>query len=65
MDLGTDGSLGVLSVVDTQRCCKEIRKKWCWDRFGGVGEGWGRNQHCMKSNLRAEIVCVTHYSYLL
>ena len=44
MDLGTDGSLGVLSVVDTQRCCKEIRKKWCWDRFDGVEEGWGRNQ---------------------
>ena len=44
MDLGTDGSLGVLSVVDAQRCCKEIRKKWCWDRFDGVEEGWGRNQ---------------------
>ena len=40
MDLGTEGSLGVLSMVDAQRCCKEIRKKRCWDRFGGVGEGW-------------------------
>ena len=44
MDLGTDGSLGVFSVVDTQRCCKEIRKKWHWDWFGGVGGGWGTNQ---------------------
>ena len=51
VDLGTDGSLGVLSIVDTQRCCKEIRKKWCWDWFGGVGEGWGSNQQKKSINI--------------
>lgn len=44
VDLGTDGSLGVLSMVDTQRCCKEIRKKWCWDGLVVFGEGWRSNQ---------------------
>lgn len=43
VDLGADGSLGVLSLVDILRgVVKRSGEGVCWGSFGG--EGWGRNQ---------------------
>ena len=45
VDIGAAGSLeGVKRAGHSQRCCKEIRREWCWGSVGGAGEGWGRNQ---------------------
>ena len=39
MDLGAGGSLVGIKLVDTQRCCKEIRRELSWGKVSDVAEG--------------------------